>query len=150
MEATCGTCTKFNRCREGGLVGWCTAGPCKKGGVRPMVSASMRAEGCPDYKMADQRLALRRGLVRFAEKKGDGMADNLERLSDALFEELERLGAVDLKDTEKVEAELNRARAVCSVASQITANHNTAISVLRMQVDAGTGKGSGAARLLGA
>ncbi|MBQ9005228.1 MAG: hypothetical protein IJ092_02520 [Atopobiaceae bacterium] len=78
------------------------------------------------------------------------MADNLERLSDALFAELDRLGQVDLKDSDAVEAELGRARAVCAVAGQITANHNTAISVLRMQADAGTGKGSGAARLLGA
>lgn len=110
----------------------------------------MGATGCPDYKMADQRVALRRYVLRTAEKGESRMADNLERLSDALFAELDRLGQVDLKDTESVKAELDRARAVCSVASQITANHNTAISVLRMQVDAGTGKGSGAARLLGA
>jgi len=110
----------------------------------------MGAEGCPDYKVADRRAALRRCSLRSAEKGEERMADNLERLSDALFAELDRLGSVDLKDTDAVEAELDRARAVCSVASQITANHNTAISVLRMQVDAGMGKGSGAARLLGA
>ena len=150
MGATCGTCVNFTRCREGGLVGWCMAGPRKRGGVRPTVSASMGAEDCPDYKMVDQQVVLMRCSLQSAEKGGKSMADNLERLSDALFAELDRLGQVDLTDTEKVEAELNRARAVCSVASQITANHNTAISVLRMQVDAGTGKGSGAARLLGA
>lgn len=150
MGATCGTCAKFELMREGGLVGWCAAGPCKRGGVRPTVSASMGAEGCPDYEAEDRRAALRRGSLRSAEKEGERMADNLERLSDALFAELDRLGQVDLKDADAVDAELGRARAVCAVAGQITANHNTAISVLRMQADAGTGKGSGAARLLGA
>lgn len=141
MGMTCGTCRRFSALRDGGLVGTCSAGPCKRGGSAPCVTASMDAEGCPDYSQIDRR------LVAAMERSKD-MAGSLDRLSDALFEQLDRLGGLDLADTERVDAELERASAVCKVASAITANNATAMAAVRMQADLGIGKAE-MPRLLG-
>lgn len=57
----------------------------------------------------------------------------LNKLSEGLFAELDRLGELDMGDAEKVDAEIRRARTICNVAAQITANNATALNAVRLQ-----------------
>nr|WP_282555378.1 hypothetical protein [Providencia stuartii] len=59
------------------------------------------------------------------------MKNNLEDLHNHLFAQLERLSDEDLKDNE-LRAEINRAKALSAVASQIISNGQLAINVQRL------------------
>ncbi|EPQ5229183.1 hypothetical protein LN149_002286 [Providencia stuartii] len=59
------------------------------------------------------------------------MKNNLEDLHNHLFAQLERLSDEDLKDNE-LKAEINRAKALSAVASQIISNGQLAINVQRL------------------
>nr|WP_308282269.1 hypothetical protein [Providencia rettgeri] len=59
------------------------------------------------------------------------MKNNLEDLHNHLFAQLERLSDEDLKDNE-LKDEINRAKALSAVASQIISNGQLAINVQRL------------------
>lgn len=59
------------------------------------------------------------------------MKNNLEDLHNHLFAQLERLSDEDLKDGE-LKAEINRAKAISAVASQIISNGQLAMNVRRL------------------
>ncbi len=56
---------------------------------------------------------------------------SLTKLNDALLAELERLASIETTEGEKLEAEINRAKAVSGLANSITNNHKLALSVAR-------------------
>lgn len=146
--ATCGRCRRFSPLGEGRLVGNCTAGPRKAHGKMPCVSASMGAGGCPDYMETSGRELRARSARRAAQAMGGSVMGSLDRLEEALFAELDRLGALDLKDSEGVDAEIERARTMCKVSGAITANHGTAMQAARLQSELGLGKVASMPRLL--
>lgn len=79
----------------------------------------------------------------------------IDKLSDGLFAELDRLAELDMGDAERVDAEIRRARTICNVAAQITANNATALNAVRLQAslaDKGMGQAETTAipKMLGA
>lgn len=64
------------------------------------------------------------------------MKNRIADLNNALFEELERLGDEKMNGA-KLEAEVKRAEALCSVADRIIANHRTVTEVFKAAAAAG-------------
>jgi hypothetical protein len=65
------------------------------------------------------------------------MANNkLSDLNDHLFNQLERLGDPDLKG-EALETEINRSKAISSIAKNITENAKNTIEVLKLMSETG-------------
>lgn len=58
----------------------------------------------------------------------EAMKNSLEDLNNHLFAQIERLGEEDLKE-EKLQLELNRTKAITSVATQIIQNGKLALEV---------------------
>lgn len=70
------------------------------------------------------------------------MKNKLSDLNNHLFAQLERLGDEDLSG-DKLNDEINRARAVTDVASQVIANANIAVKVQTMLYEYGFNTKSG-------
>lgn len=60
------------------------------------------------------------------------MKNTLGDLNNHLFAQIERLGDEDIKD-DKLEEEINRAKAITSVAAQIISNGNLVLRAKEMQ-----------------
>ena len=62
-------------------------------------------------------------------------------LNDHLFSALDRLSDPSLEG-DALKAEIDRARAVCDVAEQVTANNNTVLKVAQLQAEYGVNIGT--------
>ena len=155
MQVTCGDCGKFARTREGATTGWCMGVRVAKGERRPVVHENNDARECPDRQHrppacqpAPARRAPTRTPTNDTRQRKQGEPEEarptaaeirrpnmgtLDKLSDGLFAELERLGELDMGDAEKVDAEIRRAKSICNVAAQITANNANALNAVRLQ-----------------
>lgn len=77
------------------------------------------------------------------------MASSMERLNDALFAELGRLESIDTADKEVLRDEIDRAKAVSTLASSITANHRLALEVARERASQKVSESVHVPRMLG-
>lgn len=66
-----------------------------------------------------------------------GSKNMLGRLTDVLFEELERLNSIDASDTEALDAEVKRSRAIQGVAREVNASAVTVMSQARLVAEHG-------------
>lgn len=76
------------------------------------------------------------------------MRNKLTDLNNHLFAELERLGDEDLKG-EALEQEVERAKSITGVASQIVSNAALTLKAVELQCEYGRDKNIGLAGLLG-
>ena len=65
----------------------------------------------------------------------EGKGNDLGTLNDLLFQELERLQAVDASDETATKTEIERARAIQGIASQITTSSKIVLDTVRLRAE---------------
>ena len=78
----------------------------------------------------------------------DDRSNTLGTLNDLLFQELERLNGADLDDEDAIKREVERAKAIQGIASQITTSSKIVLDTVRLRAEWAGSRGAATPRML--